>query len=338
MGWVNWLSPGLELNDIGFLRQTDNINHVFWIGYSTPQPVGIFRRINVNISEWMGWNFDGVFKYWGLNANTRFKFTNFWSFSIGSNYNGESNSTNLLRGGPIFIIPQRANIWAGIGTDDRKKLRLEWDIARNFAQFNHRDNIWSSFEITYQPIDRLKMDLETTFGRSKNKLQYLTEEEVNNKNEYFLAEINQKTLIVEFRVSYSFTPDLSLQYYGQPFISSGQYSNYKRVTNSKAANFYDRYETVSPDEDNNLDLDGDGEIDVEFGDPDFKVVYFQSNMVLRWEYLPGSTLFLVWSQSRDDSDFERDQLPFDFDEDFNKMFRIFPHDIFLMKLSYRIPI
>jgi hypothetical protein len=95
---------------------------------------------------------------------------------------------------------------------------------------------------------------------------------------------------------------------------------------------------VSPDDDNNLDLDGNGETDVEFGEPDFKFIYFQSNMVLRWEYLPGSTLFLVWTQSRDEGDYNLDQLPFEFDEDFNRMFRIFPHDIFLVKLSYRIPI
>lgn len=338
MAWVSWMSPGFELNDIGFLRKTDNINHVGWVGYSTPQPVGIFRRINVNLAEWMGWNFDGLFNYFGLNANTHFKFTNFWQFSIGTNYNGNNNSTNLLRGGPTFIIPQRMNMWAGIETDDRRKFRLEWDVARNISEYDHRDNIWTSFEITYQPIDRLKLDVETTYGISKNKLQYLSEETINKEREYFLAEINQKTLMVEFRMSYSFTPDLSLQYYGQPFISSGQYSNYKRVTNGTADDFYNRYEIVTPDENNHLDLDGDGNIDVEFGDPDFKVVYFQSNMVLRWEYLPGSTLFLVWTQSRDDSEFEKDQLPFDMDQDINSMFRIFPHDIFLVKLSYRIPI
>lgn len=338
MGWVNWLSPGLELNDIGFLRMTDEINQVFWVGYSTPQPHGIFRRINFNFSEWAEWNFDGLFKYYGVNARTHLKFKNSWSFSIGTNYNGQNNSTSLLRGGPIYILPQRMSFWAGIESDDRKKLVFEMDVSRNISKYKNRDHIWTSFEVSYQPIDRLKLDIETNYGISKNKLQYFSEENINKKSEYFLAEINQNTLKIEFRASYNLTPDLTLQYYGQPFISSGEYSHYKRATNTTADNYYNRYEKVQPDEDNNLDLDGDGEIDVEFGDPDFKVVYFQSNMVLRWEYLPGSTLFLVWTQSRDEGDFDRDQLPFDFDEDFNQMFRIFPHDIFLVKLSYRIPI
>jgi hypothetical protein len=230
------------------------------------------------------------------------------------------------------------NLWAGIETNDRKKLRFEWDISRQLSEFNYRTSTWTSLEITYQAIDRLKMSLETTYGISQNRLQYLSEEDVKNNNEYFLAEINQETLMMELRLNYSFTPDLSLQYYGQPFISSGKYSNYKRVSNSTSSSYYDRYELVSPDADNNLDLDGNGEIDVEFGEPDFKYIYFQSNMVLRWEYLPGSTLFVVWTQSRDEGDYNLDQLPFEFDEDFNRMFRIFPHDIFLVKLSYRIPI
>jgi hypothetical protein len=163
-------------------------------------------------------------------------------------------------------------------------------------------------------------------------------EEFQGNDEYFLAEIKQETFAMEFRVDYSFTPDLSLQFYGQPFVSSGKYSNFKHVTNSKASLFSDRFEIVQPDDDMGVDLSGDGQADVYLSDPDFKFVYFQSNMVLRWEYLPGSTMFLVWSQAREDGDFNVDQLPFDFGQDMNRMFRIFPHDVFLLKLSYRIPI
>jgi len=338
MGAVSWLSPGLELNDIGFLRQTDDINQLFWIGYSTPKPVGAFRRINVNFNEWMSWNFDGMFKYIGANTNMSFQFNNFWQVYYGVNYNSNSNSTSLLRGGPVYKLPGHINIWAGFETNDRKKLKLEWDIARNYSGFNYENNIWSSLEIKYQPIDRLKLQWETAYGIDQNRLQYLSEEMVDGEYEYFLAEIKQQTMMMEFRVDFNFTPDLTLQYYGQPFISTGKYTNYKRATNTRSNDYYDRYTNIYPDANNNLDLNGDGEIDVEFEDPDFKVVYFQSNMVLRWEYLPGSTLFIVWTQSRDDSDFKIDQMPFDFNNDFNHMFRIFPHDIFLVKLSYRIPI
>jgi hypothetical protein len=342
-GWrfsaeLNWRSPGLELNDIGFLRQADNINQVFWVGYSTPQPSGIFRRINVNFSEWLDWNFDGLLNYWGLSGNTYLRFNNFWTFSLGSYYNGQSNSTTLLRGGPTFVVPERFNNWFYIGSNDRKKLSVDFDMSRSYSKHNHRNNWWTSIEVAYQPLNRLKLSLETTYGIDRNKLQYLTEETVKGKKYYFLAEINQETMVMELRINLSITPDLSLQYYGQPFISSGEYSHYKKVTDPTADNFYDRFEIVSPDEDNKLDIDGDGQTDLSFDDPDFKFIYFQSNMVLRWEYLPGSILYVVWSQSRDESNFDTNQIPFQFGDDLNRMFGIFPHDIFLLKLSYRIPI
>lgn len=336
--WLSWSSPGLDLNDMGYLRNTDNINQGLWFGYSSPQPKGIFRRINVNFAGWNGWNFDGVHKYWGLNTNTFSRFTNYWTFGLGANFRGNSNSPTHLRGGPIFIIPHGLNYWARIGTDDRKKLSFRFRFSQFHGANTHSTRSNFSVDVTYRPFDRLKISLEPWYGINQNKIQYVSTEEVQGKDEYFLAEINQKTLMVEFRIDFSFTPDLSLQYYGQPFVSNGLYSNYKWVTDSKATHYNDRFVIVQRDEEGNIDLDGNQEADVNLEDSDFKFVYFQSNMVLRWEYLPGSTVYLVWSQSRDDSDFNREQLPFEFDEDMNHMFRVFPHDIFLVKLSYRIPI
>ena len=338
MGWLSWVSPGFELNDIGFLRMADNLNQVGWTGYNSPQPKGIFRSYRFNFAEWVSWNFDGLMKFWGVNGNTFLKFTNYWSLGLGVNYDGPSNSTTLLRGGPVFIVPQGLNTWINIETDDRKKVNLEFMYSQFIGEFDNNRRHNFMLELTYQPINQLKVSVEPYFGMNHNQLQYVTTEAYQGKDEYILAEINQKTLMVEFRLDYSFTPNLSLQYYGQPFVSSGTYENYKRVTNSTADYYYDRYQLVIPDENNDLDLDGNGEGDIELDEPDFKYVFFQSNMVLRWEYLPGSTLFVVWSQSRQNGDFEMDQMPFNVNQDMNHMFEIFPHDIFLVKLSYRIPL
>lgn len=336
--WFNWLSPGLDFNDMGYLRSTDNINQGFWVGYSSPQPRGVFRKVRINMALWNSWNFDGVHKNYGANANTWLSFTNYWSYSLGGSFSGPSNSPTLLRGGPIFITPRGLNYWTSIETDTRKKLSFDFSFSQYKGAFNYRTNSGFNIDITYRPTDRLKISLEPSYEINQNRLQYLSTEEYKGKDQYFLAEINQRTLMIEFRVDYSFTPDLSLQYYGQPFVSNGTYSNYKWVTDSKASNYEDRFVIVERDAEGNIDLDGNQEADVYIEDNDFKFVYFQSNLVLRWEYMPGSTVYLVWSQSRDDSDFERDQLPFEFDEDMNHMFRVFPHDVFLVKLSYRIPI
>ena len=338
MGWLSWMSPGLELNDMGFLRSTDAISQILWAGYSSAKPKGIFRRYNLSLAQWNAWNFDGTHLEFGVNSNVSVSFTNYWDSGAGINFNLESKSPSLLRGGPMFTIPMGFSYWAFIGTDERKKLSFNVSFSQFRGDQSYKRRSHIGLEITYRPTDRLKLSMEPFFGVNRNELQYIATEEYQGDDEYFLAEIDQKTFVMEFRLDYSFTPDLSLQYYGQPFVSSGTYSNYKRITDPSADKYEDRFVIVHPDADNGVDIDGDGDPDVEMPDPDFKFVFFQSNMVLRWEYRPGSTVFVVWSQSRDNGFFDNEDLPFDFSDDVNRMFRIFPHDVFLVKFSYRIPL
>ena len=103
-------------------------------------------------------------------------------------------------------------------------------------------------------------------------------------------------------MDYTINPNLSIQYYGQPFISRGRYSDFKYVTNPVADHLNDRFQLYDPDQislnndDYEIDYNKDGTIDYSFENPDFSYVQFNSNLVLRWEYIPGSELFLVWSQ------------------------------------------
>lgn len=338
MVWVDWRSPGFELNDIGFLRSTDQINQVGWIGYTSPQPKGILRRYSMGISAYNTYNFDGTHLNYGGNINTSLRFTNYWGFGFGSNYRGNTNSTSLLRGGPIFKLPRGINYWVNIRSDERKKVVFRAFISEFYGAYDYSQRRNMGMDIEYRPNNRLKVSLDPFISFRNNKIQYVTTEDFQGKEEYFLAELDQKSFVLEFRLDYSFTPDLSLQFYGQPFVSSGKYTNYKRVLDSKSPDYESRFELLELNEDFEADIDNDGTYDVSLEDNDFKYLYFQSNLVLRWEYLPGSTVFLVWSQARDEGDFEMDEMPFEFNEDVNRMFRIFPHDVFLMKLSYRIPI
>ena len=136
---------------------------------------------------------------------------------------------------------------------------------------------------------------------------------------------------------------MTLQYWGQPFIATGKYHDHKVVLDPMADNYHDRFWAFSPeqktfDEQNNqyrFDLDLNGSTDYVIGNNNFKVREFLSNLVLRWEYTPGSTLFIVWNQTRDYSNGMGDMKYFNdlgdlFDRDNN-----IPHNIFLLKLSYR---
>jgi hypothetical protein len=144
---------------------------------------------------------------------------------------------------------------------------------------------------------------------------------------------------ITFRLDYTLTPDLSIQYYGQPFIASGKYSNYKRITHPHASHFNDRFDTFTGDRiaynptDGTLgfDEDGDGNADYTISKPNFNFREFRSNLVVRWEYRRGSTLFLVWSQGR--SSFGNSGI-FSYKNDMQDLFGVKAHNIFLIKFSY----
>jgi hypothetical protein len=162
---------------------------------------------------------------------------------------------------------------------------------------------------------------------------------MGNNARYIFAALEQKTASFTFRLNYTFTPELSLEYYGQPFVSAGKYSVFKRTTNTKADNFAGRYQKFTSAELSNnstensyfIDENLDGNSDYSFDNPDFNFRQFRSNLVVRWEYLPGSTLFLVWSQGRTGSN---DNGSFSYGKDMKELFGLQPHNVFLIKFSY----
>jgi hypothetical protein len=170
-------------------------------------------------------------------------------------------------------------------------------------------------------------------------LQYISNTTYNNDKRYLFGELNQKTLGLTFRINYTISPELSIEYYGQPFISAGRYSNFKRITDAHADKFANRYHVFSGSEISfddtygiyNIDENKDGNNDYSFGNPNFNFQQFRSNLVVRWEYLPGSTLYMVWSQGRTNSTSEG---LFSFGNNMKDLFDIMPHNVFLIKLSY----
>jgi hypothetical protein len=167
-----------------------------------------------------------------------------------------------------------------------------------------------------------------------NQVDYMTEKR------YIMAHISRNTVNMSIRVNYNITPDLTIQYWGQPFVATGEYSEYKHITNSKAEALNDRYETYTPEqisynessETYFIDENTDGINDYSYEKPDFNVKEFLSNLVLRWEYMPGSTVYLVWSQTR--NNYVNDGT-FAFTNDVKNLFNEGANNIFLVKFSYR---
>jgi hypothetical protein len=249
-----------------------------------------------------------------------------------------SNST--LRGGPSITLPAETNAQLFIATNSRKKLSFELSgsLSRGLEESSSRYGIEG--EINYKPISNLSIGLYPEYGTRKSLLQYVDQQEPDGVERYIFGSIDQKTFSMSLRLDVILTPEMTIQFWGQPFIASGDYSDFKYITDSHADRFPDRFHSYTSQEINYLeeltqyDVNETGSgLNYQFGDPDFNFKEFLSNLVFRWEYRPGSFLYLVWSQTRSGHDTWGS---FQFGEDFSDIWDIPPTNVVLLKLSYRI--
>jgi len=293
--------------------------------------------LNVNLNQWSGWNFgrESVFKGGNINGGGQLK--NYWFIWGGIGREGENLATTALRGGPALRTPGLWSNWFDLGTDERKAVQVGV-----FGYNNWKDNGDSRYhEIglssSVRPFKALAIRLNPFYNINKDDLQYVNTLAASGGERYIFGRLDQKTLGVTLRLDYSVTPNLSLQYYGQPFVSAGKYAQFKRITAPRADRYADRFQTFSNeikfDEQQGaftVDENLDGAADYSFGKPDFNFRQFRSNFVMRWEYIPGSTLFLVWSQGR--TGFEPNG-EFSFRNNVRDLFNVFPENVFLIKLN-----
>jgi len=344
---VLWKTPGFEINDLGYLQQADRIMPLIWAGYSQWEPKGIYRRYNVNADIWTIYNFGGVRVQTGFEANVIMTFRNFWNAWIYGNIQTDARDASLLRGGPTILTPGRRSINGGFSTDSRKKLELEFWGNYNKGFENNLENLSFGSGLTWKPTNYLRISLNPQFSRSFTELQYVTETNMGDDARYIFASIDRKTINTSLRINLNLSPDLTVQYWGPPFIASGRYHDYKYITDPMAEKFTNRFHTYSAGEitrlDGSADIDEnlDGIVDYTFDTGDFNVQEFLSNLVVRWEYSPGSSLYLVWSQTR--SGFNPSGQMEYLDDLGNLFSRSLFHDdddyrmknVFLIKFSYR---
>jgi len=337
--FLNWKSPGLELNDMGYQREADQLAQLSWGQYRIWEPFSIFRNLQISLNQWRIWDYTGQHLVTGGNININTQFKNYWDLGMGINGTGSSFSKTALRGGPLLKQPASINYWINLKTDPRKKLSLSVGNSQNWRRYQHAHNnsIWTN--ITYRPHNTLQMTLSPSLSFQQNNMQFVGIKEHQNQKRYIMSAIDRTTLTLSFRLNFSLSPTLSLQYWGQPFIASGDYYEFKRITDADAPAYRDRFHTFTDEQISReggayrIDEDRDGTADYSIGDPDFNMLQFKSNLVARWEYTPGSTLYLVWSQNRNGF---HPTGEFAFGNDFRDLFSLYPRNVFLVKFTYRL--
>lgn len=313
--FIGYKSPGFDTNDLGFIRRADETSQSNWIQWRNFRPGKYVRTRNFNINQYQGWNFGGDRTYSGGNINSHWTFTNYYSVGGGINADAAPFRDRVTRGGPgVLGNRSKFNVWYYANSDNRKSLSFffngnHWADTKNSSRHGYGPGF------NWRPTSSMSLNMGFWYNLNRDDSQWVTNETLDSgARRYVFGRIDQKTLSISTRFNYTMTPNLSLQVYAEPFVSAGSYSNYKELVDGRAEKYEDRYRPYAYS-----------------GSADFNIRSFRTTNVLRWEYRPGSQLFLVWQQGRSDS---LDTGDFRFGRDFQGVFSAPSRNVFLVKFSY----
>jgi len=332
---LNWKSPGLDLNDIGYMQKSDMIKEETELSYFVNKPVSIFRTYTVEIHQQNNWDYAFNYLFSGLFLRGSMEFLNKWRLAPSAYFRNEALDTRLLRGGNAILLPAMMEGSLSVNSDMSRKFFGTVSANHLAAAEDNSRNTMLEASLTLIPFNVLKLAVGVFYADNMDELQYVETKSLEGNNKYIMGLINQNTLGTTFRIDYNITPELSLQYYGSPFASVGKYSELKEVTQSQAEAYNDRFkllETTYSEADNAyLVAESGGTPAYSVANPDFSFSQFRSNLVFRWEYRPGSQLYLVWASEKT---FYNSGVHSPVGEAMKSLGDVYPNNIFEIKLSY----
>ncbi len=339
--WVGVISPGFEINDAGFLQRGDRIATGGALRYSQRQPGRVLRNWSTSLIQNHTKNYDGDWIEKILRPSATVTFLNYWDLTFNGNYERERMDDRLTRGGPLAVKPASWSSRFGVGTDPRQPFVGSVDVTFAGDRAGSRTREISTL-LDVRTSPRWNFSIGPRLTQIEQDAQYVSTVTdplmtATFGARYIFAALDQTEVSLITRLNYTFTPDLSLELYLQPLVSNGDYgtprefatpSDYRFLTYgtdtgtlSKSGNRY----TIDPD--------GDGPA-ASFGvnDRSFTTRSVRGNAVLRWEYQPGSTMYLVWQQERLNPDQMND---FEIGRALGSLFEGESNNVVVLKWSYR---
>jgi hypothetical protein len=321
------------------MNTADAINQENEVSYFVNKPVSIFRTYNINLEQFNRWNFNGT--YLGSGGHLAFKseFKNQWQLDANLIFHSSAMDTKILRGGYDMMMPYSLLTFGGLHTDYSKKIVLGLDYSYEYRGSNSAISYQLNPGITFRPIRTFKIGVTGDFIKNTDDLQYVATTDYLSEKRYILGTIDQNTIGITLRMDLNITPEFSIQYYGSPYVTTGHYSAFKTLADPDTENPENVFHTLTAGELQYNPTERIYELydgihttpELSFADPDFNFRQFRSNLVARWEYKPGSVLYLVWTHNRTSSeDIRNDQL----DYNLKGLFREHAENVFLIKFNY----
>lgn len=298
-------SPGLEVNDLGFQLAAD---------YTTPWAAIQYRDVVAgdHVQRWSSdlvlrstWDWNPDYLGSSVDANAALTLRSFWGIYGGGSLEADALDTKLLRGGPAVSGRDRYRGRVGIFSDERRAVRFVVEANGFVEPVSESWQAAVTSNIVVQPRSNIALSIGPTVIRGVSSLQYVDSpvDELGGVH-YVLGRVDQSIAALTMRAAYTVSPRLSIQWYAQPFIAGGKFDRYKQAVRPRAASPDEQFYTFAMSElvENGgtfgVDGDGDGRAELEFPRADFNVRELRSTFVTRWEYRPGSTVFLIWSHDR----------------------------------------
>ncbi len=299
---MNIKDKHLDLNRLGFLSRNDERGGWFWVQYRTNDDWWIFRNTWNNFNTYADWNFDGYNINKGWNVNSFFEFLNNWTLGGGFNMQLAEYDDRETRDNGVWKRPSSWGWWASLNTDERKKISFNLNPGSGQSRYGSWWANWIGVE--YRPASNMEFSIGTNYIRTFGTAIWVENVDDNS----IFADMDQDELELRLTASVMLTRDLSCQISGQGYISGINYQNYRRYISGE------NYEPYDVDE------------------HDFNYAALNSTFIIRWEYMPGSTLYLVWTRAMSEGDDNLNDL--DFSRDLDRLFSGNSENVFLVKASY----
>lgn len=335
----SWSSPGFDLNDVGYLRESDHKSNETEIVFRKTDPWGPFRFAGINLTQKNTWNYGGrsinnniALQWRSLSIQRRFE------MDIKETFNWNTIDSRRLRGGPDMKYNSNFETNVSLNTDRAKKItaKLIYNGRHFVKQATQYNDIHPS--LIFRLGNHVLLTGQFDYAWNKDDLQYvnslLPTEGTVDKPTYIIGRMKQQTYGLTLNMQVNVTPDISIQYYGSPFTSVARYDQFKTAADTRSSVYESRFERYL---NNEIQLVGDHYVvnkntdSYSFKNPNFSFNELRSNLVVRWEYLPGSTMHFVWEHNRSKSD---EMYYSGWGNNLDRMFALPATNSFMMKINY----
>ncbi len=305
---LDFTSKGYNINDVGFFFRPNDYGGTGTLRYKEDSPSEVYRNYNASVFLHERENFDGRNLVREANSNIGFLFSNYWESELSAGVDVGEYDDRETRGNGDYLRPHPYAVTLSIETDGRKDIILSFDQIFGWDTLL-KDRMATTIGVLVRPVTWMDWMLEAGYDRTRNLEAWVDNvPQPDATTASIFADRSTEEVDITLRGTVTFTRDLTLQLYAQMLLANGRYEDFRRLVGTSAFESY-----------------------AYTGNPDFNDQFFNMNLVVRWEYLPGSTMFFVWSQARENSNGMVDAT---FSDNVETTFTVPAGNVVLLKVSY----